>query len=624
MPVSVTLPALGESVTEGTVTRWLKQVGDTVATDEPLLEVSTDKVDTEIPSPAAGTLLEIKVAEDETVEVGAELATIGDADEQPAGDSASDTDSSDTDGNSGSGESETVPPAPDDEPRAADDESRENAGEQQEPSEQAPAPAAESSGSEASGGGSGTAVTLPALGESVTEGTVTRWLKQVGDDVAVDEPLLEVSTDKVDTEIPSPVAGTLLEIKVGEDETVEVGAELATIGDKAGGSGGGRPRTRAAGGGRGARGQAAPEQAQPEPEQAVRVRPDRSRPSPRRHRRHLPSRPRHRRRPRSSRPQPPAQGGEEGAGYVTPLVRKLAAQHGVDLSAITGTGVGGRIRKQDVLAAAEAATAAKAAPAEPAAAEPAKAPAAAAASASPSPLRGQTVKMPRIRQVIAKRMVESLHVSAQLTSVVEVDVTRIARLRNRVKDDFAGREGVKLSFLPFFVKASVEALKQHPSLNCRIDAEAMEVTYFDYENLSLAVDTERGLSVPVIKNAGDLTIAGLARRIADLAERTRTNKISPDDLSGGTFTITNTGSRGALFDTPIINQPQVAILGTGAVVKRPVVVDDDDLGETIAVRYMMYLSLSYDHRIVDGADAARFLVDVKKRLEEAAFEGELG
>jgi pyruvate dehydrogenase E2 component (dihydrolipoyllysine-residue acetyltransferase) len=234
------------------------------------------------------------------------------------------------------------------------------------------------------------------------------------------------------------------------------------------------------------------------------------------------------------------------------------------------------------------------------------------------------VKMPRIRQVIAKRMVESLHVSAQLTSVVEVDVTRIARLRARVKDDFARREGVKLSFLPFFVKASVEALKQHPALNCRIDAEAMEVTYFDYENLSLAVDTERGLSVPVIKNAGDLTISGLARRIADLAERTRTNKISPDDLSGGTFTITNTGSRGALFDTPIINQPQVAILGTGAVVKRPVVVDDDDLGETIAVRHMMYLSLSYDHRIVDGADAARFLVDVKRRLEEAAFEGELG
>jgi pyruvate dehydrogenase E2 component (dihydrolipoyllysine-residue acetyltransferase) len=312
---------------------------------------------------------------------------------------------------------------------------------------------------------------------------------------------------------------------------------------------------------------------------------------------------------------------------VTPLVRKMATQHGVDLASIIGTGVGGRIRKQDVLDAAQKqgtdTTPTQPAAAAAAAAQPTTAPATSAATPGPpvpSPLRGKTEPMSRLRKVIAQRMVESLRVSAQLTTVVEVDVTAISRLRDSVKADFATREGVKLSFMPFFAKAAIDALKAHPSLNAAIDTEKGEVTYFDRENLAIAVDTERGLLTPVIKEAGDLSIAGLARKIADVAERTRTNKITPDELSGGTFTLTNTGSRGALFDTPIINQPQVAILGTGAVVKRPVVIDDPNLGETIAVRQMVYLALTYDHRLVDGADAARFLGEVKARLEAGQFE----
>jgi pyruvate dehydrogenase E2 component (dihydrolipoamide acetyltransferase) len=506
-------------------------------------------------------------------------------------------------------------------------------------------------------------VTLPALGESVTEGTVTRWLKQVGDEVAVDEPLLEVSTDKVDTEIPSPVAGTLLEIKAEEDETVEVGGELAVIGSGDAGSGGSGD---AGSGGSASAPQAedaesatssdadAPEAASQEPT------PDPTPPAAQQASAQKTSEPAEsesaaangrdaRTAPKSEGKQPDAQrepvpseeptpgqqrssdtsslsGGQDGAPssgdgpYVTPLVRKMAAEHGVDLSSLEGSGVGGRIRKQDVL---DAAAAAKEKPQEPSA--PSQAPGAAeqpAASApvTPSPLRGKTEKMTRLRKVIAKRMVESLQVSAQLTTVVEVDITRIARLRDQVKADFATREGVKLSFLPFFAKAAIDALKAHPSLNASIDTEKGEVTYFDHENLSVAVDTEKGLLTPVIKDAGDLSIAGLARKIADVAERTRTNKIGPDELAGGTFTLTNTGSRGALFDTPIINQPQVAILGTGTVVKRPVVIDDANLGETIAVRRMVYLALTYDHRIVDGADAARFLTDVKQRLEAGQFE----
>ncbi len=464
---------------------------------------------------------------------------------------------------------------------------------------------------------------MPALGESVTEGTVTRWLKQVGDEVAVDEPLLEVSTDKVDTEIPSPVAGTLTSILVQEDDTVPVGADLAIVGGSGGGGGGGQSAPEPAAEPQQAAAEPepepAPQPAEPQapapqqedsaPESAPQPEPASAAPAAAQ----APAAP-------SDAPAAPASSDErDAAAYVTPLVRKLATDHGIDLSSVTGTGIGGRIRKQDVLAAAEAAKAPEPEPAAPAA----QAPAAAARAAAPAEAskRGTTEKMSRLRKTIARRMVESLQVSAQLTTVVEVDVTRISRLRDRAKGDFAQREGTKLSFLPFFALAAVEALKAHPTVNASIEGD--EVTYYGAEHLGIAVDTEKGLLVPVLKNAGDLNIAGLARGIADVADRTRNNKIMPDDLAGGTFTITNTGSRGALFDTPIINQPQVAILGTGAVVKRPIVVTAED-GETIAIRSMVYLALSYDHRIVDGADAARFLTTMKQRLEEGAFEADLG
>ncbi|WP_432493311.1 2-oxoglutarate dehydrogenase, E2 component, dihydrolipoamide succinyltransferase [Kineococcus gypseus] len=630
----VQMPALGESVTEGTVTRWLKSVGDTVEVDEPLLEVSTDKVDTEIPSPVAGTLLEILVGEDETVEVGTDLARVGDASEQ---DGAQDGAQGGQDAPAQPAEQPAAqqPPAPAEQPAA-------------QPSPQQP-PAAPSGG-----GGGGTAVQMPALGESVTEGTVTRWLKSVGDTVEVDEPLLEVSTDKVDTEIPSPVAGTLLEILVGEDETVEVGTDLARVGDASEQDG-------AQDGAQG--GQDAPAQSAEQP--APVAEPLATQPDPReesladevaeretaRQQAEAATQPSSARGEGSPEPQaapqpaapptppappaPPAPAAQPtgGSTYVTPLVRKLAKDLGVDLSGVTGTGVGGRIRKQDVQQAADEARAAAERAAEQARqaqqAPAAQAPAAAAAPARPqapvvevSAKRGTTEKMSRLRKVIAQRMKESLQNSAQLTTVIEVDVTRIARLRARAKNSFAATEGAKLTFLPFFVKAAVEALKQHPALNASIDGE--NIVYHASENVSLAVDTPKGLITPVIKDAGDLNLGGLARKISDLAARTRSNKITPDDLAGGTFTITNTGSVGALFDTPILNAPQVAILGTGAIVKRPVVLTDDEGQETIAIRSMMYLALSYDHQIVDGADAARFLQTVKKRIEGGAFEGELG
>ncbi len=530
MPFSVTMPALGESVTEGTVTRWLKKEGDVVAVDEPLLEVSTDKVDTEIPSPVAGVLQKIIVAVDSTVAVGAELAVIADG---AAATSAPAT---------------PVVAAPVTPPPAA-----------VVAAPVTPPPAAVVAAPAAVASSTGTIVTMPALGESVTEGTVTRWLKKVGDQVTVDEALLEVSTDKVDTEIPSPATGTLVSIDVAVDSTVPVGARLAVIG------GSGAPVVAA---------------------------------------------------PVVAAPVVAAVSNEDA--YVTPIVRKFASENNVDLSKVKGTGIGGRIRKEDVLAAAPKAAATF--QSAPVASAPVSTPS--AAPVSVSPLRGTTVTMSRLRKVIAERMLESLHVSAQLTTVIEVDVTAIARLRDRAKASFEAREGTKLSFLPFFAVAVCEALKQHPVLNASVTGD--QITYHGAEHLGIAVDTERGLLVPVIRDAGDLNMGGVARKIADVAARTRDNKISPDELGGGTFTITNTGSRGALFDTPIINQPQVAILGLGAVVKRPMVMKGTDGGETIAVRSMVYLGLSYDHRIVDGADAARFLVTLKDRLEGGRFESDLG
>ncbi|WP_330304015.1 MULTISPECIES: 2-oxoglutarate dehydrogenase, E2 component, dihydrolipoamide succinyltransferase [unclassified Streptomyces] len=596
MPVSVTLPALGESVTEGTVTRWLKAEGERVEADEPLLEVSTDKVDTEIPSPVAGILASIKVAEDETVEVGAELAVIDDGTGAPAAAPAP------------AAEPVAAPvapaaPAPVAEAPAA-------------PAAPAPAPAAPA------GGATGTDVVLPALGESVTEGTVTRWLKEVGEEVAEDEPLLEVSTDKVDTEIPAPVAGVLLEIVVGEDETAEVGAKLAVIGAP-GAAPAAAPAPAAA-----APAPAAPVAppapapapvapaapvAPPAPVQAAApVAPPAPAPAPVA----APA-------PVTPAPAPAATSGDDGA-YVTPLVRKLAADNGVDLAAVKGTGVGGRIRKQDVIAAAEAAKAAAAAPAPAPVA--AAAPAAGAKKApvlEVSPLRGQTVKMTRIRKVIGDNMVKALHEQAQLSSVVEVDITRLMKLRAQAKDSFAAREGVKLSPMPFFVKAAAQALKAHPVINARINEAEGTITYFDSENIGIAVDSEKGLMTPVIKGAGDLNIAGISKATADLAGKVRANKITPDELSGATFTISNTGSRGALFDTIIVPPNQVAILGIGATVKRPAVIETEE-GTVIGVRDMTYLTLSYDHRLVDGADAARYLTAVKAILEAGEFEVELG
>jgi pyruvate dehydrogenase E2 component (dihydrolipoamide acetyltransferase) len=570
MSVSVTMPQLGESVTEGTVTRWLKQVGDTVTADEPLLEISTDKVDTEIPAPVSGILLEIRVLEDGVVQVGAELAVIGAKDEAAAAPTAQPT-------------APVVAAAP--EPAAAPP---------AEVTTPAPVVVAPVAAPAATQTGTTVDVTLPQLGESVTEGTVTRWLKQVGETVTADEPLVEISTDKVDTELPAPTSGILLSIIVPEDATTAVGSILGVIGVGAGAAPVVTPVA------------APPVAVAPVVSAPVAAAPVSA--------------------PVVAAPTAPIPAAALAAprtidddSYVTPLVRRLAVQSGVDLSKVTGTGVGGRIRKQDVAAAAEAKAAA--APAAPAQTQ------VAPASTTPvavSPLRGRTEPLSRLRKVIAERMVESLQVSAQLTSVVEVDVTRIANLRKKVKVDFEAREGVKLTFLPFIGKAAVEALKQFPMVNASIDMTASTITYHDTENLGIAVDTDRGLLVPVIRNAGDLNIAGLSRSISDIADRTRTSKVLPDELSGGTFTITNTGSRGSLFDTPIINQPQVAILGTGAIEKRPVVVPDSTGQDVIAIRSMMYLALSYDHRVVDGADAARFLVAMKNRLEEGSFEAELG
>lgn len=569
MSTPVVLPALGESVTEGTVTRWLKQVGDAVEVDEGLLEISTDKVDTEIPSPVSGVVEEILVNEDETVEIGALLARIGD------GGGASSDNAVPVAGES-SAEAE---PAAEPAPVAA------------KPSEEQP-PVDEHAQAEAAPAASrdATDVVLPELGESVTEGTVTRWLKAVGDDVAVDEALLEISTDKVDTEIPSPVAGTLQEILANEDETVAIGAVLARIGS-------------------GAPAAADPDAAQPAAEEPKAEEPKAEAPKAEEPKAEQPAA----KAPAPEAPKAEAAPATESSDslYVTPLVRRLASQQGVDLASVTGTGVGGRIRKEDVLKAAEAKSQTPAAPA----------PAATPAPLEVSPLRGTTQKMSRLRKVVAERAVASMQQTAQLTTFVEVDVTALAAYRTAHKDEFLQKTGNKLSFLPFFTLAAAEALQAYPVINATVDGDS--IVYPASENISIAVDTERGLLTPVVRDAATKNIAQLAHDIADLAARTRDNKLKPDELAGGTFTVTNTGSRGALFDTPLVFLPQSAILGTGVVFKRPGVVTVDGV-DAIAVRSYAYLAISYDHRIVDGADAARFLAAVKNRLEAADFAASLG
>ena len=585
MSTPVVLPALGESVTEGTVTRWLKQVGDTVQADEGLLEISTDKVDTEIPSPVSGVIEEILVAEDETVEVGALLARIGDG--------------------SGAGSTGDAPAAaaPATEAPAAEAAPAEAAPAASAP-EPAAAPAAEAPAAAApAASGDATDVVLPELGESVTEGTVTRWLKAVGDDVAVDEALLEISTDKVDTEIPSPVAGTLQEILAAEDETVAVGAVLARIGS-------GAPAAAAP---------AAPAPAAestPAPAAPAPAAPAPAAPAPAAPAAPAPAAPAAAPAPAApAAPAPAAPAAEEASDslYVTPLVRRLASQQGIDLATVKGTGVGGRIRKEDVLKAAEAKAQAPAAATAPAAP--------AAAPLEVSPLRGTTQKMSRLRKVVAERAVASMQQTAQLTTFVEVDVTALAAYRTAKKDEFLQKTGDKLSFLPFFTLAAAEALQAYPIINSTVDGDS--IVYPASENISIAVDTERGLLTPVVRDAGTKNIAQIAHEIADLAARTRDNKLKPDELAGGTFTVTNTGSRGAMFDTPLVFLPQSAILGTGVVFKRPGVVTVDGV-DAISVRSYVWLAISYDHRIIDGADAARFLSAIKNRLEAADFAATLG
>jgi pyruvate dehydrogenase E2 component (dihydrolipoamide acetyltransferase) len=573
MSVSVSMPQLGESVTEGTVTRWLKREGDHVDADEPLLEVSTDKVDTEIPSPVSGILRGITVAEDETVAVGAELAVIDEDGAAAAQDAVP----------AGAVQRAPEPQGQPYQPAAGYGEAPAAAG--QRPYE---APYDEA-----------------AYGQAPYGPTQAAQAQQQAPPAQAPYQQVPYEQPPYQQVAPPPYAGS------GEPPGYQPY--------------GGQPGSY----------QAPPPAAQARPAAPYEPAHADSEPPIA----YAPPQPPYE--PEPAEPAPTADGTE--SPYVTPLVRKLAAEHDIDLASITGTGVGGRIRKQDVLDAARERLggqaprpAPDAVPPQPpgaaAVVQPPPPPAPAAVPGPPVPktgpapsgLRGTTERLSRARQVIAQRMVESLQTSAQLTTVVEADVTAIARLRDRIRADFEAREGVKLSFLPFFALATVEALKVHPKLNAVIDTANGTVTYHDAEHLGIAVDTERGLMVPVIRNAGDLNIGGLARKIADLAQRTRGGQVSPDDLTGGTFTLTNTGSRGALFDTPIINQPQVGILGTGTVNKRAVVVDDPDLGEVITVRSVVYLALTYDHRLVDGADAARFLVTIKNRLEEGAFEAEFG
>jgi pyruvate dehydrogenase E2 component (dihydrolipoamide acetyltransferase) len=612
------MPELGESITEGTITRWIKQEGDRVEADEPLFEVSTDKVDTEVPSPVAGVLKTIKVQADETVEVGAELAII-----EQDGEASGESGGEDEAGGSAEAGSDTA-----EEAAEADEGSEEAGSEEERESEAAEAEsgddeqaeekpeAEEKPKAEASGDGGTTTVTMPELGESITEGTITRWLKEEGDQVEADEPLFEISTDKVDTEVPSPVSGVLQSIKVQADETVEVGAELAVIG---GGGSSEETEEQAPAGdkeetaeeGAGAEAEQAEDQeqaeapAEPEPEPAAaKAKPEKSKGD--------------------------GQGNGKAAAGVSPLVRRLAREHDVDLSQVQGSGSGGRVRREDVEAYVQQrgqAPAAKA-PSGGKAREPGGK-AAATTSAPPrvavplaKGLREEVVPATRLRRVIAERMVSSLQTSAQLTSAVEIDMTRVMRLRERAKEEFKQREGVSLSPMPFAVLALVAAIREYPIVNSAMDEDGNLHVYQDV-HLGVAVDTPKGLFVPVVKHAESLNLAGLAKAVADVAKRTRDGKIGPDELSGSTISVTNTGSRGAVWDTPIINQPNAAIFATPAIVKRPVVVEDPELGEVVAIRHMMYGILTYDHRIIDGADAARFLVKVKEVLEAADFEGDL-
>jgi pyruvate dehydrogenase E2 component (dihydrolipoamide acetyltransferase) len=615
----VTMPELGESVTEGTITQWLKSVGDKVEVDEPLLEVSTDKVDTEIPSPVAGTLVEILANEDDTVDVGEVIARIGDEGAAASGSS-----------DSGSDDSADSSESDDSDDSADSSESSESESSESDSSDSGSSDDSESKSSDNSGSGSGEAedVTMPELGESVTEGTITQWLKSVGDKVEVDEPLLEVSTDKVDTEIPSPVAGTLVEILANEDDTVDVGEVIARIGDenatKSGSSdsdSGSSKSDESASEDKAEKSEKSEDKAEPKAEEKKAEAKQAEEKAEAKTEEKAEAKAESKSESKSSKPAAKQSKPAEGnLPYVTPLVRKLAEKHGVDLSSVEGTGVGGRIRKQDILAAAEGTSASgssakSASPAGPRASsykvDPAK-----------QELRGTVKKVNRIREITAKTTLDSLHAAAQLTQVHEVDMTRVAELRKANKQAFADKHGVNLTYLPFFAKAAVEALISHPNVNASYNAKTKEMTYHEQVNLGIAVDTEAGLLSPVIHNAQDMSLPELAKAIVDIADRARNKKLKPNDLSGGTFTITNIGSEGALTDTPILVPPQAAMIGTGAIVKRPVVLSEDE-GEAIAIRQMVFLPMTYDHQVIDGADAGRFMSTLRDRLENSDFTEDL-
>ena len=586
MSHSVEMPELGESVTEGTITQWLKSVGDTIEADEPLLEVSTDKVDTEVPSPVSGTLLEIKAEEDDTVEVGDVIAIIGDEDE--AADSNSD-DAADAD--------------------EADDSASEEKEDKSDKKESA-------SGKNSGGSGKTTDVEMPELGESVTEGTITQWLKSVGDTVEVDEPLLEVSTDKVDTEVPSPVAGTIVEILAEEDDTVEVGDVIVRVGDGSATADSDDSDTDDADDSKAdsasQKSEAKEDKSDKKPEEKSEGKEESNKSEPKQD---------------DSKDSSKKNSGK--VPYVTPLVRKLADKHGIDLNSLEGTGVGGRIRKQDVMAAVEGDSADSAAQdkdSEKSSGKDVKKSGSNWSTKSVDPekaeLRGTTQKVNRIRQITAQKMVEALQISAQLTHVQEIDMTAVSNLRKANKQAFADKHGAKLTFLPFFVKATVEALVSHPNVNASYNADTKEMTYHADVNVAIAVDTPKGLLTPVIKKAQEKSLPEIAAEIIDLADRARNNKLKPNDLTGATFTVTNIGSEGALLDTPILVPPQAGILGTAVIEKRPVVVTEDGQ-DAIAIRQMCYLPFTYDHQVVDGADAGRFITTIKDRLETADFESDL-
>ena len=594
----VEMPELGESVTEGTITQWLKSVGDTVEVDEPLLEVSTDKVDTEVPSPVAGTIVEILADEDDTVEVGDVIVRIGDEDAAAGG--ADDSDDSDDADNAA------------DDKAASEDAASKDKEDKKESSEK------KSEKKSSGGSGKATDVEMPELGESVTEGTITQWLKSVGDTVEVDEPLLEVSTDKVDTEVPSPVAGTIVEILADEDDTVEVGDVIVRIGDEDAAADGADDSDDSDDSDDAADDKAASKDASSKDKDSKSEEKQESKSA---------SKSESKSAEKSSKDsKDPGKKNSGKVPYVTPLVRKLADKHGVDLNSVEGTGVGGRIRKQDVMAAVEGESAGSSAAGSEQGGKDSKKSGSNWSTKSVDPekaeLRGTTQKVNRIRQITASKMVEALQISAQLTHVQEIDMTAIANLRKANKQAFVDKHGSKLTFLPFFVKATVEALVSHPNVNASYNAETQEMTYHADVNVAIAVDTPKGLLTPAIKKAQDKTLPEIAAEIVDLADRARNNKLKPNDLTGATFTVTNIGSEGALLDTPILVPPQAGILGTAVIEKRPVVVTEDGQ-DAIAIRQMCYLPFTYDHQVVDGADAGRFITTIKDRLETADFESDL-